>query len=105
MIDKQLPSSLFTREQVREMDFTAINHHGIDGYSLMSRAAQFSFEALIQHFPGTRKLITLCGSGNNAGDGYIVAALAKEAGLASEVYYLSEPEKLKGDALSAYSFD
>ena len=38
-----------------------------------------------------KSVAVFCGAGNNAGDGYIVAGLALEAGLKVCVYSLSEP--------------
>jgi NAD(P)H-hydrate epimerase len=43
-----------------------------------------------------------CGSGNNAGDGYIVANLLHNAGLHVCVYSVAYTCQLKGDALTAY---
>ena len=53
-------------------------------------------------WPDTQSVAVFCGAGNNAGDGYIIARLALEAGLKVSVYSLSDPVNLKGDALTAY---
>jgi len=42
-----------------------------------------------------------CGGGNNGGDGYIVARLAKEAGMEAVVCALNDPTGLRGDAAIA----
>lgn len=102
MPETKLPSELFLSQQVRDIDSSAINRHGIKGFSLMNKAAKFSFNILLERFPNCQKVTVLCGSGNNAGDGYIVAALAKAYGIACNVYFLSPPDKLVGDAQSAY---
>ena len=44
----------------------------------------------------------LCGAGNNAGDGYVVARLAMNAGFNVTVAALSDPHRLKGDAARAW---
>lgn len=98
----RLPDALFTSAQVREIDSSAINTHGIDGFTLMSSAAQFCFDTLIREFPKVEELVVLCGSGNNAGDGYLIATLAKKHSLQVKIIYLSPPEKLSGDAQKAY---
>lgn len=49
----------------------------------------------------SKSIVIFCGKGNNAGDGYVVAKLAKQAGIKVKVYYLCEPEQLIGDALLA----
>jgi hydroxyethylthiazole kinase-like uncharacterized protein yjeF len=98
----RLPQTLYTAQSVREMDRYALDDKGIDGFELMNKAARFSFHALVKEWPNTENLMVLCGSGNNAGDGYIVAALAKKRGWHVHILFASAPEKLKGDALSAY---
>jgi NAD(P)H-hydrate epimerase len=44
----------------------------------------------------------VCGAGNNAGDGYVVARLAAKEGVAVSVVALVDPESLRGDAALAY---
>lgn len=97
-----LPYGLYSCQSVRDIDNFAIHQQGIDGFELMNKAARFSFHSLVKQWPDTHHLIVLCGSGNNAGDGYIVAALAKKRGWNVQVFFASRPELLKGDALSAY---
>lgn len=99
-----LPDSLFTAAQAREIDRLAIEEHGIDGFELMQRAARFSFHVLLKKWPATKSLLVLCGAGNNAGDGYIVAGLAKKRGLNVDLRYLSDPTKLSVDAAQAYQY-
>ena len=92
---------LYTAEQVRRLDECAIKGHGIPGIDLMERAGRSTFDAARAMFPGVHKLQVYCGSGNNGGDGYIVARLAKEAGLEVAVCALRKPDGLKGDAATA----
>jgi NAD(P)H-hydrate epimerase len=49
-------------------------------------------------------VIVFCGSGNNAGDGYIIAELVLKSARSVQVVYLSSPESLTGDALLAYQY-
>lgn len=67
----------------------------------MRKAGQVVFD-LIQEYYATADLVVFCGAGNNAGDGYVIATLAKQAGFKVDVYYLSCPKSLKGDAAIAY---
>jgi len=99
---QNLPIKLYRAAQVRELDRIAIQERGIPGFELMSRAGHEVFERLKKHWPGALSMAVFCGSGNNAGDGYIVARLALDAGLKVCVYAVSDPEKLNGDALTAY---
>lgn len=94
--------NLYRAEQVRAMDRFAIEQTGIPGYELMQRAGQAAFELTREIWPDVRRMTIFCGAGNNAGDGYVVARLAQEANIQTEVLALSDPEQLKGDALLAY---
>lgn len=99
-----LPSALYSTEQVRELDRLAIQNYGIAGIDLMNRAGRFTFRMLRKTYPKVKHIAILCGSGNNAGDGYIIAALAQLRGFTVDALYCTEPEKLQGDARQAYQF-
>lgn len=82
MREQPLYSPLYRPEQVRGFDRRACELLGIDGYALMQRAGAAGFACLRRTFPGAWRLLVLCGSGNNGGDGYVMARLAREAGMA-----------------------
>jgi NAD(P)H-hydrate epimerase len=92
---------LYTAEQVREMDRCAIQDHGIEGIELMHRAGRALFEATRTHYPGHGNWLVFCGAGNNGGDGYVVARMAREAGMTASVCALRPVESLSGDAATA----
>jgi len=92
---------LYRAEQVRELDRRAIEEHGIAGYELMSRAGRAVFGMLRALWPEARRVLVCCGGGNNGGDGYVVARLARDAGLAATVHALGPVDKLAGDAARA----
>lgn len=96
-----LPSSLYTSEQVRELDQTAIEKFSIRGYTLMQRAGEFAFKILRERWPEAEKVLILAGTGNNGGDGYVVARLAFEAGLEVDVFQVGLATKITGDAKAA----
>ena len=93
---------LYTTHQTRELDRLAIELDGISGFTLMQRAGQSVFKHIQQRWPEARQLAIFCGAGNNAGDGYIVARLAHEAGMTVHVYTLSDPVQLPDDACRAW---
>jgi NAD(P)H-hydrate epimerase len=92
---------LYTAEQTRELDRIAIEEHGISGIRLMSRAGRAAFEILLARWPEPARLHIFCGTGNNGGDGFIVAELAADRGIPVTVYQLGDPAKIGGDALEA----
>lgn len=95
------PEALYTAAQARELDRLAMEAHGISGATLMQRAGGAAFQLLRARWPRARRIAVVCGPGNNGGDGYVIARLAREAGLAAIVLSLGGAEKIKGDAAAA----
>jgi hydroxyethylthiazole kinase-like uncharacterized protein yjeF len=91
----------YTPANVREMDRIAIEDIGIPGYTLMCRAGQATFDDACELFPATRRWLVLCGAGNNAGDGYVIARLARAAGIEVTAAAVTPAEQLTGDAARA----
>jgi NAD(P)H-hydrate epimerase len=100
---QSLPIDLYTAEQVRELDRIAIQGHAIPGIKLMKRAGRAVFDEINWRWPGS-PVTVFCGAGNNGGDGYIVAALAAEHQLPVQLIHLSPPDRLTGDARTAYEY-
>ena len=82
-------TGLYTSAQVRDLDRRAIHELGIPGYELMTRAGHATLDALRAHWPRVQSLTVLCGPGNNGGDGYVVARVAKAVGLRTRVIALA----------------
>ena len=74
------------------------------GIRLMHRAGRAAFAALRERWPRAQRLTVVCGSGNNAGDGYVIAGLAADAGLDVQLVQVGDLDKLRGDALAASRF-
>lgn len=83
------------------MDAHAIERLGIPGYTLMCRAGEAALDLIGEAWPEAREILVLCGAGNNAGDGLVLARLARDSGLPATVVALSEPASLRGDAARA----
>jgi NAD(P)H-hydrate epimerase len=99
---KTLPAEIYSVASVREIDRTAIEDEGIPGYTLMTRAGAAAVRAARQHFPDAKRWQVVCGAGNNAGDGYVVARLAAQDGIVVSALAVADPEGLQGDADTAY---
>lgn len=95
-----LPMSLHSAEQVRALDAQLIAA-GTPGFELMQRAAHAAWRALRRRWPDTGEITVLAGRGNNAGDGYLIAALAQRAGWRVRVLAVGDPAALSGDAAQA----
>ncbi|MGH8558033.1 MAG: NAD(P)H-hydrate dehydratase [Methylococcales bacterium] len=94
--------ALYRAEQVRSMDRVAIDQLEISGLELMHRAGKEAFRVLKQMCPDRQSIAVFCGAGNNAGDGFVVARLALEAGYPVKVYALISPDRLRGDAAAVF---
>ncbi len=95
-----LPVALYTAAQVRELDARLIAA-GTPGFELMQRAAHAAWRALRRRWPDAGAVTVLAGRGNNAGDGYLVAALAQRAGWQVRVLAVGDVQALQGDAAKA----
>lgn len=102
-MSQSLPTALYTAQQVRDLDQIAIQERGIPGIKLMKSAGRSVFGEINHRWPGS-PITVFCGAGNNGGDGYIVAALALENRLPVQLIQLASPEKLTGDARTAYEY-
>ncbi|MGE0582298.1 MAG: NAD(P)H-hydrate dehydratase [Steroidobacteraceae bacterium] len=96
-----LPTAIYSAAQVRELDDYAIQQLGVAGYTLMKRAGEASLRALRTRWPMAHRITIVCGSGNNGGDGYVLARFARAAGLTVLVLAATPVEALRGDAQRA----
>ena len=92
---------VYTVSECRELDRIAIEEHGIPGFELMKRAGEFAFSRLLANFPNTKRIRVVTGTGNNAGDGYVVAGMAHRAGIEVALVQVGDPSRLQGDAKRA----
>lgn len=96
-----------TREQFRAIDANAIQRHGFCGLVLMENAGRGVVDVLLKVGPelgeeAARSVAILCGKGNNAGDGFVIARHLEIRGVRSRVVLLAPPAELRGDALANY---
>lgn len=89
-----------TVEQCRQFDQRAINVVGVPGAVLMENAGRSCAEIIIERLKktGGRKICIFCGTGNNGGDGFVIARHLYNAGLLPSVFVCGDAAKIKGDA-------
>ncbi|CAM3638215.1 Bifunctional NAD(P)H-hydrate repair enzyme Nnr [Vibrio aerogenes CECT 7868] len=92
----------YSTRQVKNGEQSAADAKGLKMYSLMERAGQAVFAIGMAQYPSSEHWLICCGSGNNGGDGYIVASLAKSVGIYVTVWQTGGPDSLTGDARVAY---
>ena len=95
------PLICLTREQSRQIDRIAIEELGFPGPVLMENAGRGCVD--VMQGVGVRGVvIVLCGKGNNAGDGFVIARHLALRGHSVKVALGAEPHNLAGDARTAF---
>ena len=97
-------TSIYLAQQVRELDRITIEEKGIPGIKLMRSAAQACVDVLLGQAPSPGKVSVLCGSGNNAGDGFIIAGLLANRGIEVTVGLVGKVPSAETDAGKAYGY-
>ena len=85
---------------MRDLDRHTIEVLGVPGDLLMESAGRIVAEAVSEALAatGTREAVMLCGTGNNGGDGLVVARHLHLTGVDVRVRVLGDPKRLSGDA-------
>ncbi|MGB2115900.1 MAG: NAD(P)H-hydrate dehydratase [Porticoccaceae bacterium] len=104
LLDSQIQDCLFDIDTVRKIDQAAIAELNGESIKLMNRAGIAAFEELVQAFGKPSLISVFCGSGNNAGDGYVLAARAAQKRLPVQVIELSGSETISTEAKRARQF-
>lgn len=93
---------VMSRSEVRRFDAWAINELGIPGIVLMENAGRSCAELIIDKLADidNPKVCIFCGTGNNGGDGYVIARHLTCADIDARVVICGDKSKIKGDALT-----
>lgn len=75
-----LPDTLYTAAQTRQLDSIASEQFGLSGSELMARAGAATLALIQQRWPTAKQLLIIAGTGNNGGDGFELARQAHQQG-------------------------
>jgi len=92
---------VMTKDEVRAVDKWAIETIGVAGVVLMENAGRSCAELIVEKLKGggsAGKVCIFCGTGNNGGDGYVIARGLLNAGCEVTVVICGEKGKVRGDA-------
>lgn len=92
---------LYGTEQIRRLE-QAVFDGGQTADQLMARAGEALFSVLRNEWPDARTIGVLLGSGQNAGDGLVLARLAHAEGFRVFLFGWCRPEQLRGAAQRAW---
>jgi len=98
----------YSSAAVRNIDYLMVEQGFVDkSYELMNRAAQALLDFINRKYLHIEHITIVCGAGNNAGDGYALARLAKlqekEPRIKIRLISIIDPQQLSGDAQQAYA--
>ncbi len=95
---------LFTREESRDVDRTAIDELGVVSLVLMENAGRGAADAIVQKFGGRlAKVVLVGGPGQNGGDAWVIARRLTLLGHHPVAILVGEASRLRGDAAANWA--
>lgn len=88
-------------KQIQSYEQLAKRQLNLSEETLMLRAGEAAFNVFLKFYSHCRSIAVFCGGGNNAGDGYVFARKAREAGFKVSLYALKPADKLPPPAREA----
>jgi hydroxyethylthiazole kinase-like uncharacterized protein yjeF len=89
---------ILTAHEMQVTDQVTSDRFGISSLELMERAGTAVARFVSRELPQCRRIVVLCGKGNNGGDGLVAARHLLQAGCAVAVLLLGDPAAVQGDA-------
>jgi NAD(P)H-hydrate epimerase len=87
---------VLTAAEMRDADRRTIEETGVPGSVLMERAGAAVAREVRASYPAARRVVVLCGKGNNGGDGFVAARHLR--GFDTEAWLLARRDEVGGDA-------
>lgn len=79
--------------KMKAIDNYTMNEVGIPSLVLMERAAMSVVDAMLKSIDKNDKILCVCGTGNNGGDGIAVARILYHKGFRADIFLLGEEDK------------
>jgi ADP-dependent NAD(P)H-hydrate dehydratase / NAD(P)H-hydrate epimerase len=91
---------ILTAAEMREVDRLTTARYRVPSLTLMENAGRSVAEFMQGRFSGlaARRIVVLCGKGNNGGDGFVVARWLRKMGAKPVVYFVGNVREVRGDA-------
>lgn len=80
-------------QEMKAIDNYSIKRMGIPSLVLMERAALSVVDVMIKEIQKTDRILIICGTGNNGGDGIAVARILEQLGYKSDIMILGDENK------------
>ena len=88
---------ILTADEMRVADRVTTDRFGVSALELMEHAGRATARFVLHELPQCRRIVVLCGKGNNGGDGLVAARYLAEAGCAVSVLILGDPTAAHGE--------
>jgi hydroxyethylthiazole kinase-like uncharacterized protein yjeF len=82
--------SLYCATKVESLEQVLMNDNVVSLKELLHRAGAIAWQTLYAHWPNCEQITICCGCGKNAGDGFVLAQLAKKQGLQVRVWAIED---------------
>jgi len=94
---------ILTAEQMKRCDSYTIDTVGVPSRELMQRAAESAFREIMSGGFDLAKVLCICGTGNNGGDGLAVAMLLQSAGVNVEFFICGNEKRMTEECRYRYN--
>jgi NAD(P)H-hydrate epimerase len=92
---------ILTSAEMGAADRRTAEQFGVPLAELMENAGTAVARFCLRRYPASRRVVVLCGKGNNGGDGFVVARVLAKAKVMVRVVLLGQAHEVKGEAASA----
>src|SRR5271168_4203272 len=92
-----LTMKILTADEMGRADRATSERFGVSSLELMEHAGRAVARFVLRELPQCRRIVVLCGKGNNGGDGLVAARHLAQAGCAVSVVMLGDPAETQGD--------
>src|ERR1039458_6054115 len=88
---------IVTAAEMRVIDRATSERFGVPSLTLMENAGSAVADHVVAHYGAARRIVVVCGKGNNGGDGFVAARRLHQEGKAVQVVLLAGPGGLRVD--------
>src|SRR6266536_2993753 len=86
---------IVTAAEMREIDRATSERFGVHSLTLMENAGASVADFVLSHYSSARRIVVICGRGNNGGDGFVAARRLHQRGKHVQVVLLADPAALR----------
>ena len=92
---------ILTSVEMGAVDRRTAEQFGVPLAELMENAGTAVARFCLRQYPAARRVVALCGKGNNGGDGFVAGRVLAAAGVGVAVLLLGREDEVKGEAARA----